>query len=91
MTANVPGVEQSRVIRASEVAAYSYCAHAWWLGSVKGKRPDNVHRLQAGKAAHERHGWRVILGVALTRLAYLLLMLAGLTGLGWLVSLWVGR
>ena len=90
MTARAPQNKHSRVIRASEVGAYSYCAHAWWLGSVKGRRSDNVCRLRTGRAAHERHGRQVILGVALTRLSYVLLMLTGLAGLGWLVSLLAG-
>lgn len=78
--------ERDRVIRASEVGAYSYCAHAWWLGSVKGMPPEDIHRLQSGWAAHERHGQRLILSTALARLSYLLLILAAIAGLGWLVS-----
>lgn len=89
--ANPPQDEHSRVIRASEVGGYSYCARAWWLGSVKGVRANNVRRLQAGRAVHERHGRRVILGGALTRLSHFLLLLAGFTGLGWLLNLLVGR
>ncbi len=90
MTTSTPLNEHSRVIQASDVGTYSYCAHAWWLRSVEGKRPDDVRRLAAGKDAHERHGRRVMLGTALTRLAYLLLLLSGMAGLGWLVGLLVG-
>ena len=90
MMARVPQNKHGRVIRASEIGAYSYCAHAWWLGSVKGRRTDDVRRLQTGRAAHERHGRQVMLGVVLTRLSYLMLILTGLAGLGWLVSLLVG-
>lgn len=79
-----------RIIRASEVGTFSYCARAWWLGSVQGRRPDDVRRLQAGQAVHERHGRHVLLSTALMRLAYLLLLLAGLAGAGWLVGLLVG-
>jgi hypothetical protein len=46
--------------------------------------------LQIGQAAHERHGQSVILGAVLTRLSYLLLLLAGLAGVGWVVSMLVG-
>ncbi len=75
-----------RVIRASEVGAYAYCAHAWWLGRVEGRRPEHTARLSAGRAAHERHGMQMLLSAALVRLGYLLLALAGLTGLTWIVS-----
>ncbi len=74
---------RERVLRASEVGACAYCARAWWLGAVQGLRPQNTRRLQAGQAVHEQHGQRVLLGNALTRLAWVLLTLAGLVGAGW--------
>lgn len=86
MTARLSRKAQSRVIRASEVGAYVYCAHAWWLGTVQDLRTDYGQRLQAGWATHERHGQQVLLGALLTRLSYLVLLLAGLAGLGWLIS-----
>jgi hypothetical protein len=86
---NPPG-DPDRVIRASEVGAYLYCAHAWWLGSIEGVRPEDRGRLEAGSAIHERHGRRVLVGAALTRAAQLLLMLAGLVGLAWVVSALIG-
>jgi hypothetical protein len=82
--------EHNRVIRASEVGVYAYCAHAWWLGSVEGVRPDEMGPLQSGRVVHERHGRGVVFAAILTRLSYLLLMLAGLAGLAWLVSRLVG-
>lgn len=75
-----------RVISASQVGAYTYCAHAWWLGAVEGLPPDAPQRLSAGRAVHERHGRRAWLAEGLTRLAYVLLALAGLTGGLWLLS-----
>ena len=81
---------QDRVIRASEVGAFVYCAHAWWLGSVEGVRPDDLRRLQTGRTVHEQHGRQVILGNLLIRLFYVLLILAGVAGLGWLMSSLVG-
>jgi CRISPR/Cas system-associated exonuclease Cas4 (RecB family) len=83
--------ESERVIRASEVGAYAYCARAWWLGSVEGVRPEDLRRLETGRAVHERHGQRVITVAVLTHLAYLLLTLTGLAGVGWLVSSLVGK
>jgi hypothetical protein len=87
MMADTARDAHGRVIRASEVGAYVYCAHAWWLGSVQARRPDDVRRLEVGQETHQRHGRQVILGTFLTGLAYLLLLLAGLTGIAWLTSL----
>jgi hypothetical protein len=81
---------QTKVIRASEVGTYAYCAHAWWLGAVEGVAPGDTRRLQAGQAVHARHGQRVVLSAALVRLGYLLLLLAGLAGAGWALRLLVG-
>ena len=49
----------NRIIRASEIGQYDYCAKAWWLGSIEGVQPSNIQELQAGTAAHEAHGRRV--------------------------------
>ncbi len=48
-----------RIIRASEIGQYDFCAKAWWLGSIEGVEPSNVPELQAGTAAHEQHGRQV--------------------------------
>lgn len=48
-----------RIIRASEIGQYDFCAKAWWLGSIEGVQPSNIHELQAGTAAHEQHGRQV--------------------------------
>jgi len=72
-----------RVIRASEIGQYDFCAKAWWLGSIAGVQPSNIHELQAGTAAHERHGRQVqrasqmqIAAVALVALGVIVLVLA---------------
>jgi hypothetical protein len=90
MTSQARRDEHNRVIRASEIGLYAYCAHAWWLGAVEGVRPDDVRPLQSGWDVHERHGRRVVLAAALTRLSYVLLVLAGLAGLIWLLGRLVG-
>jgi hypothetical protein len=79
-----------RVIRASDLATFSFCAHAWWLGFVEGQRSENVQALEMGSASHARHGLRVAFSDLLMRLSILLLLLAGLVGLGWLISLLTG-
>jgi hypothetical protein len=48
-----------RIIRASEIGQYDFCARAWWLGSIEGVSPSNIRQLQAGTAAHEEHGRQV--------------------------------
>jgi hypothetical protein len=48
-----------RIIRASEIGQYDFCAKAWWLGSIDGIQPSNIRELQAGTVAHEQHGRQV--------------------------------
>ena len=61
-----------RVIRASEIGQYDFCAKAWWLGSVEGVEPSNVGELQAGTAAHAEHGRQVRRAAQLQLAAYIL-------------------
>lgn len=65
-----------RIIRASEVGQYAYCSHAWWLGSVEGLPSAHLDAMQAGEAAHRRHGQGVRVSLTFRRLAYTLLFLA---------------
>jgi CRISPR/Cas system-associated exonuclease Cas4 (RecB family) len=80
------GERHDRVIRASEIGQYTYCAHAWWLGSVQGVPSSCQREMAAGKVAHHRHGREVITSLWLSRLAYLALLLAAVVGVVWLVS-----
>jgi CRISPR/Cas system-associated exonuclease Cas4 (RecB family) len=65
-----------RVIRASEIGQYAYCAKAWWLGSVEGVAPSNTRELAQGERAHRQHGQRVWLASALRLVALVVLLLA---------------
>ncbi len=65
-----------RVIRASEIGQYHYCARAWWLGSVTGVAPANTRDLAEGEAVHRRHGRAVWASRALILLAAGLVLLA---------------
>ncbi|MBL7065114.1 MAG: hypothetical protein ISS49_13030 [Anaerolineae bacterium] len=76
-----------RVIRASEIGRYVYCARAWWLGSVQGLPSTHTREMAAGKAAHVRHGRGIKQSLWLRRLAYGVLLLAAVV---WLVSRLVG-
>ena len=66
-----------RIIRASEIGQYDYCAKAWWLGSVQDVASSNVRELQAGTHAHEQHGRMVGRGARLQQSA-IVLMIIGL-------------
>jgi len=63
-----------RIIRASEIGQYDYCAKAWWLGSVEGVASSNTRELQAGMLAHEQHGRVVGRAARLQQSAVVLLM-----------------
>jgi hypothetical protein len=65
-----------RIIRASEIGQYDYCARAWWLGSVQGVAPSNVNELQAGTRMHEQHG-RVVGRAALMQQGAIVVLIAG--------------
>ena len=65
-----------RVIRASEIGQYPFCARAWWLGNVKNVPSTNTRELAAGEAAHRRHGLTVWASRALVILAVVLVVLA---------------
>ena len=82
--------EGDRIIRASEIGRYAYCARAWWLGSVRGLPSDHQREMALGEDVHLRHGQGVRASVALSRLAYGVLLLAVVVGAVWFVSSLVG-
>lgn len=65
-------------VSASEIAAYAYCARAYWLECVQQvERPAQGNaRLEAGQAHHRAHGRRVATQRWLIRLAVVLLVAA---------------
>jgi CRISPR/Cas system-associated exonuclease Cas4 (RecB family) len=65
-----------RIIRASEIGQYIFCARAWWLGAVEGVPSAHREEMDAGESAHRQHGRRVRAAVILSRLAWALLALA---------------
>ena len=71
-----PTQRQPRVIRASEIGQYKYCAKAWWLGSVMGVPSANTRALARGEAVHRQHGQTVWLAAGLRWLAVGLIVLA---------------
>jgi CRISPR/Cas system-associated exonuclease Cas4 (RecB family) len=80
---------QSKVLRASEIASYAYCARGWWLSRVLGYRSAHTAQMALGEASHRIHGRTVFGTHRLERLGYLLMGLGaflGLVGLLW----WLG-
>jgi hypothetical protein len=71
------GSEQhDRIIRASEVGQYAYCAHAWWLARVENLPSAHLEVMDASKEVHRRHGRGVRTSLTLRRLGYALLIAA---------------
>lgn len=70
-----------RMIRASEIGQYLFCARAWWLGSVEGVPSAHREEMEAGQNLHRRHGRGVRAAVILFRLAWALLALALFVGI----------
>ena len=77
---------RGRVIRASEIGRYVYCAHAWWLGSVQGLPSDHQREMAAGTAVHAQHGRGVRASLLLSRLARAVLVLAAMVGIVWVLG-----
>ena len=65
-----------RIIRASEIGSYLYCARAWWY-QQKGTPSSNQAEMTAGTELHRRHG-RQVLAAGLTRTLALILLLVAL-------------
>jgi hypothetical protein len=78
--------QYDRVIRASEIGRYVYCAHAWWLGSVQGLPSSHQREMRTGEVTHRHHGRGVKTSLWLIRLAYAVLLLAAVVGVVWLVG-----
>ena len=60
-------------IRASEIAEYTYCHHAWWLKQTRGWQSGNNRQLRSGSRYHNRHGNRVRQVSLMRGVAYALL------------------
>ena len=75
-----------RIIRASEIGQYVFCAKAWYLGAVEGVSPTNVRALEAGASAHAQHG-RAVASAGLARRAAMVMLAIGLgLAIAWLAG-----
>ena len=75
-----------RIIRASEVGTYLYCARAWWY-QQQGVRSSHQVKMNAGSELHRHHGRQVRTFIVLRIMAMILLILA----LVLLISYFIGR
>ncbi len=82
----IPKGKPPGLIRVSELPEFVYCEQAWWF-RLQGYVPHNRERLQAGWSYHREHARRVHGWWLGRRLAWGLLLLAGLlTGLALYLS-----
>jgi CRISPR/Cas system-associated exonuclease Cas4 (RecB family) len=65
-----------KVIRASEIGSYLYCARAWWY-QKKGVQSSNQAEMAGGSELHRRHG-RQVLAAGMTRILALVFLLVAL-------------
>jgi len=72
-----------RIIRASEINQYVYCAKAWWLGAIEGVKPTNIRELESGSLAHARHGRTVIVAGWAQRAAIGFLLIGAVFAIIW--------
>jgi CRISPR/Cas system-associated exonuclease Cas4 (RecB family) len=65
-----------KIIRASEIGSYLYCARAWWY-QKKGVQSSNQAEMAGGSELHRRHG-RQVLAAGMTRILALVFLLVAL-------------
>lgn len=65
-----------RIIRASEVGTYLFCARAWWY-RLQGVESTNQAEMNAGTDLHRQHG-RTVIASGLTRVLAIILLLVAL-------------
>jgi hypothetical protein len=64
-----------KIIRASEVGTYLFCARAWWYGQ-KGVESVNTAEMTTGSELHRLHGRQVLVSSLTRALAFILLLVA---------------
>jgi hypothetical protein len=80
------GSGRSRVLRASEIGSYAYCARGWWLSRVLGYASAHREQMAMGEEEHLSHGRAVVILHRLERLGYALVFLG--VGVGLLGVIW---
>lgn len=78
------------LIQASELAQYSFCQRAWWLGVVKKTQPESQANLVRGQRVHAIHERRVRRAVRWQKIGVLLMGAGSLFLILTLLGLWLG-
>ena len=79
---------RGKLIRASEVGEYVYCARAWWLRREGAEQTRGHEARAAGTAWHKEHGRNVTAAARLRTVSAIATLLALLCALA-LVILWL--
>ncbi|MCB0166825.1 MAG: hypothetical protein KDI79_21540 [Anaerolineae bacterium] len=94
---NRPGDETNRhaevslpVVRASELAQYSFCRRAWWLTTIKQIPVQSEQTLRRGRQAHARHEMQVRAAAGWRYGGFWLIGAGGLFFIIALISVWLG-
>lgn len=77
---------KSRVLKASEIGSYAYCARGWWLSSVLGYPSAHREQMAMGEEEHLGHGRAVVVSHRLERVGYTLVFLG--VGVGAVGVIW---
>lgn len=65
-----------KIVRASEIGTYLYCARAWWY-QRQGLDSSHQAEMSAGAELHRQHG-RTVIAAGLTQTLALIFLLAAL-------------
>ncbi|MFN2598734.1 MAG: hypothetical protein ABR563_16290 [Pyrinomonadaceae bacterium] len=82
--------ERGKLIRASEIGEYVFCARAWWLRAQGAEATGWSEARERGTAWHREHGRGVKSARRLRRLATLATVLAALLALAIFAAWWRG-
>jgi hypothetical protein len=74
----IPLTDNLALIRANELAQYSFCHRAWWLSTVHGIPSHNQAVLARGVQTHRRHGNEIRAALRWRRASFFLLGGGGL-------------
>lgn len=78
------------LIQASELAQYSFCHRAWWLGTVKKHQPQSRGNLVRGRHVHLKHEQQVRQAIRWRKTGLWLMAAGSLFLILAVLGLWLG-